>query len=38
MRPDRKIVLSDTGNFPTDLYVAKGLIGLLAPCATPAST
>ncbi|MEM8754844.1 MAG: aminotransferase class V-fold PLP-dependent enzyme, partial [Pseudomonadota bacterium] len=26
MRPDRKIVLSDTGNFPTDLYMAQGLI------------
>ena len=23
---DRKIVLSDTGNFPTDLYMADGLI------------
>jgi kynureninase len=30
MRPDRKIVLSDTGNFPTDLYMAKGLIDSLA--------
>ena len=30
MRPDRKIVLSDTGNFPTDLYMAKGLINSLA--------
>ncbi len=28
MRPDRKIVLSDTGNFPTDLYMADGLIRL----------
>ena len=26
MRPDRKVVLSDNGNFPTDLYMAKGLI------------
>lgn len=26
MRPDRKVVLSDTGNFPTDLYVAESLI------------
>ena len=26
MRPDRKVVLSDTGNFPTDLYMAEGLI------------
>src|SRR5262249_9353574 len=29
MRPERKIVLSDTGNFPTDLYMAKGLIDSL---------
>ncbi len=26
MRRGRKIVLSDTGNFPTDLYMAEGLI------------
>lgn len=26
MRPDRKVVISDTGNFPTDLYIAEGLI------------
>ncbi len=26
MRPDRKIVISDSGNFPTDLYMAEGLI------------
>ncbi|RMA43066.1 kynureninase [Rhodophyticola porphyridii] len=26
MRPDRKVVLSDSGNFPTDLYMAKGLL------------
>ncbi|WP_238475509.1 kynureninase [Rhodophyticola sp. CCM32] len=26
MRPDRKIILSDSGNFPTDLYMAEGLI------------
>ncbi|WP_039020164.1 kynureninase [Halocynthiibacter namhaensis] len=25
MNPDRKIVLSDNGNFPTDLYMADGL-------------
>lgn len=29
MRPDRKIVLSDSGNFPTDLYMAEGLIATL---------
>ncbi len=26
MRPGRSVVLSDTGNFPSDLYMAKGLI------------
>ncbi|MEM7522468.1 MAG: kynureninase [Pseudomonadota bacterium] len=26
MRPDRKVILSDSGNFPTDLYIAQGLI------------
>ena len=25
MRPDRKVVLSEPGNFPTDLYVLQGL-------------
>ncbi|MBZ0161095.1 MAG: kynureninase, partial [Notoacmeibacter sp.] len=29
LNPDRKIVLSDNGNFPTDLYMAEGLIGTL---------
>lgn len=29
MSPSRKIVLSDTGNFPTDLYMAEGLIATL---------
>jgi kynureninase len=29
MRPARKAVLSDTGNFPTDLYMAEGLIATL---------
>ena len=26
LRPTRKIILSDSGNFPTDLYMAQGLI------------
>ncbi|CUH67630.1 Kynureninase [Thalassovita gelatinovora] len=26
MRPDRRVILSDQGNFPTDLYMAQGLI------------
>lgn len=26
MRQDRKVVLSDSGNFPTDLYMARGLL------------
>ncbi|MBA3446571.1 MAG: kynureninase, partial [Pseudaminobacter sp.] len=30
MAGERKIVLSDTGNFPTDLYVAQGAIKALA--------
>ncbi len=29
LRPGRKVVLSDNGNFPTDLYVASGLAALL---------
>ncbi len=31
MRPDRKVVLSDSGNFPSDLYMAEGLLGALGP-------
>jgi kynureninase len=27
--PERRVVLSDSGNFPTDLYMAEGLIGSL---------
>ena len=26
MRPERNVILSDSGNFPTDLYMAEGLI------------
>ncbi len=29
MRPDRRVILSDNGNFPTDLYMAEGLIKTL---------
>lgn len=29
MRPDRRVILSDNGNFPSDLYMAEGLIGTI---------
>jgi kynureninase len=29
MVPTRRVILSDTGNFPSDLYMAEGLVGLL---------
>jgi len=29
LNPGRRIVLSDSGNFPSDLYIAQGLIGSL---------
>ena len=29
LRPDRRIILSDSGNFPSDLYMADGLIRTL---------
>ena len=29
MRPDRAVILSDTGNFPSDLYMAEGLVRTL---------
>src|SRR5919112_3787458 len=29
LRPDRRVLLSERGNFPTDLYVAEGLVALL---------
>ena len=28
-RPDRKVILSEAGNFPTDLYVAQGIAALM---------
>lgn len=31
LRPTRRIILSDTGNFPTDLYMAEGLCRSLGP-------
>lgn len=30
LRPDRQVVLSDSGNFPTDLYMAQGVVNALA--------
>ncbi len=30
MRPDRKVILSDNGNFPSDLYMAQGLTNMLS--------
>ena len=29
MRPGRRVILSEGGNFPTDLYIAEGLVSLL---------
>ncbi len=29
LRPNRRVILSDSGNFPTDLYIAQGLIDTL---------
>jgi kynureninase len=29
LRPDRHVILSESENFPTDLYIAQGLIALL---------
>ncbi|WP_028035756.1 kynureninase [Chelativorans sp. J32] len=31
MRPGRRVVLSDNGNFPSDLYIAQGLLRSLGP-------
>ena len=32
MRPERRVILSDAGNFPSDLYMAQGLIGTVGKC------
>ncbi len=29
MQPERRVILSDSGNFPTDLYIAQGVIAQL---------
>jgi len=29
MRPDRRVIVTERGNFPTDLYIVEGLIALL---------
>lgn len=29
LRPDRRVILTDSGNFPTDIYAAEGLARLL---------
>lgn len=31
LRPERRVILSDTGNFPSDLYMAEGLCRTLGP-------
>ena len=31
LRPERRVVLSDSGNFPSDLYIADGLLRSLGP-------
>ncbi|MCE8512754.1 kynureninase [Ruegeria pomeroyi] len=31
LNPDRKVVLSDNGNFPTDLYMVEGLLRSMGP-------
>lgn len=29
LRPERRVILTEEGNFPTDTYIAQGLVGLL---------
>ena len=31
LRPGRHVILSEAGNFPTDVYIAEGLVRLLGP-------
>ena len=31
LQPNRKIILTDSGNFPSDLYVAEGLLASIQP-------
>jgi len=31
LKPERRIILSDSGNFPTDLYIAQGLLPTRGP-------
>ena len=30
LRPNRRVILSDSGNFPSDLYMAQGLLDLMS--------
>ncbi|MGJ5038540.1 kynureninase [Bradyrhizobium sp. HKCCYLRH3059] len=34
LNPDRRVILSDSGNFPSDLYMAQGLVRMLGDRAT----
>ena len=31
LRPERRVILTEPGNFPTDLYILQGVAGLLSP-------
>jgi kynureninase len=31
LRPDRRVILTEASNFPTDRYIAEGLVDLLGP-------